>query len=843
MVCAEVGAQRLRELARSEILAYKRHQSGCVDLWPEAHDHRCVERDAEPMSFLEVVRHAWRVHSRHPLFASLAILAFSVALGLNTSVYAVLDALLNPRIRIENPTQLYVPIYEEAPYTGERPVPHVPELIDALKGATTIEGATSYGLQYHQFVSRGQEGRDAEVAIVAPNFFDVLRVTPIAGRVFDTESASDGVPIVISDKVRTALFRQDQDPIGVPLRVGKSWGVIVAVVNGLTGVPPQGVDVWLPAPPATPLLGTILRTRTGVHVQTAFRELDAVRARFAANRGVSSDSSRLRLVPAVVKPFHRSAFLVALFGSVTALLLLAALNIAALQIARAIDRTREFGTRVALGASRITIIAQLVAEATLLAIGGLIGGLLLARWGMEVVRATIPPSLADYAITPQWSWRVFLGTATASAVIVCIAGVIPALRFGAKELAAGVRVNSATDLRSGRSLSGILTVCQLALAVALCVAGASLGRAALAVEAFDSGVDTRGLVAGSIMIPPGGKQSERLVDAADRLVTGIRALPNIVDAAAARPLAPRPRAIVAEQADGSQQEIAVDQSAEFTTVTPRFFRTLGVRLTKGRDFFVDGEPQPSVILSETAARLWWPRGDALGLRLKLGPRTSVAPWVRVVGIHDELRSSVRSDANAKALVHYSFDGDTTRLVDPFMMLYARANVPAASAAAAIRRHQPGGEGRAGANIEPYERALGLDILRQRYRFLTGLFVAFGTLGLGTASFGAYAISAHAVSRRTREFAVRLACGANRRDILTLVLRENSLLALLGIVGGLTLALWAAGILQTFLLGATALDARLFGIVALVLFIVVLMSTLPAAVRAATVDLNTALRSE
>ena len=799
------------------------------------------------MSFFETARHAWRTHARRPLFASLAVLAFAVALALNTAVYSVLDALLNPKIRVESPEQLHVPVYEEAPYTGEQPISQGPDFIGALKGSTTFESATSYDREYHQFVSRGEEGRDADVAIVAPNFFEVLRVTPVAGAVFHSESAFGGeMPLVISERIRNALFRPDEEPLGTALRVGKSWGVVVAVVNKLTGVTPQDVDVWRPAPPRnSPSVtsATILRTKTGVGVQTAFREVDAVRRRFEQAQGASSDSSRVRLVPAVVKPFRRLTLLVALFGSVTALLLLAALNIAALQIARGIDRLREFGTRIALGASRVTIVAHLVMEAALLAVGGLAAGLLLAKWGMGVVRATIPPSMAEYAITPQWSWRVFLGTATAGALIVCIAGLVPALRISGGELGAGARVNSVADPRSGRSLSGALTVCQLALALALCIAGASLGRAGLAVESFDPGVDTRGLVAGSIAVSPGGSPNERLAVAAERLLAGIRTLPSIVDAAAARPLGASPRAIVAEQRDGSQREIPVDRSAEFSMVTPRFLRTLGVKTTTGRDFLVDGEREPSVILSQATASMWWPRGDAVGLRLQLGPHNSGAPWVRVVGIHADFRSSPRSDAGVSPRVLYSFMEDTTALVDGYVMLYAKATVPAASAAAAIRRYRPGEGGRAGANIEPYERALRLDVLRQRSRFLTGLFVAFAALGLGTAAFGTYAVISHSVSRRTREFAVRLACGANRRDILALVLRENALTALLGVAGGLTLAVWFAGFLRAFLQGHPSLDARLFGMSSMILLVVVLFAAFPAAVRAATVDLGAVLRNE
>jgi predicted permease len=784
---------------------------------------------------------AQRSLRRRPLWTALTIVALALALGLNIAVYGVVDALINPIVAVDYPEQLVAPAYYESPMRPGGPS----EFLAALEEASTIEGVTSYNRSYHQTISRNGVLREVEVANVAPDFFEVVRATPVAGVVFTgASSANDGTPLIISVRTRNALFRHDENPLGVVVRIGNDPGVVVGVLDQLAGVPPQQVDVWRPAQLGIASGATIVRLKPGVTKETAFREFELVRLRLARDRGASPNSSRIQLLPVVLKPFRRSSFHLAMVGAAAAALLIAALNIASLQIARGLGQIREWATRAALGASRGAIVAQLTAESALLSACGVAGGLIVASWGLGLARAHVPLSIAEYWVTPQWSWRVGVASAVAFGIIVCLTGLIPGIRIGGSDLGELLRSSGTTGSRRARRVSDVLVVFQVALALPLCVASTLLAYRTIQLERFDPGVETRGLVAGRMHVAPALVQEGRLMVGAERLVRRIRALEGIVDAAAMRAVSgPQAGTITVTDVGGTRREVALDRdNASFSLVTPTFFRSLGLDMVKGRDFNEAGEVEPTIIVNEAAAEQWWPRGDPVGQLVKLGPDTSDTPWLRVAGVHSKWHASARA-GDPSPSAYYTFLGDTMRAADGFIIIFARTRGDATRASVAIRGLQPGGAGSPAARAEPYGLAFGWDAQRERQRFVTSLFVGLGALGLGIAAFGAYAISAHGVSQRIREFGVRLALGAPPVDIIASVLRETNLRALLGIILGLLLSAWTVSWLRAFMGGLDHMASGLFAGAALVLLVVVLLATLPTAIRAASVDIAEVLRND
>jgi len=760
-------------------------------------------------------------------------------MALNVTVYGILDALIAPTNNVEEPGQLYWPSYFESP--GR---PGSPDLRSALEKAQTLDGVTLQDFSFHVAVSRGNVYREVTIADVAPNYFRVLRATPAAGGFFDERDLGfESRPIVITNRLRNAIFEVGDDPIGARLMLGRESGTVVGVIDRYSG--PGGYDVYRPQPSMAAASGAlIVRVKSGVTLTEAFKELEQIGLRFALERGVPPGEAQVMLRPVMERQFRARNFHYAIIGAVLAVLLVAALNIANLQLARGLNRVRELSTRAALGATRVSLMALIVAETTLVAVAGVGLGIVLAIWGAQLIEATVPSSVGQYITTPQWTWRVFAASGVAGVLLIVVAGVLPAIRVSQAHLGLFLRSSPGAGVsRGSRFVAGGLVVAQVGLALMLCVGGTLLARTAATVLLFDSGIDTERLVAGRVAYSTQPGVAPRA--ALEAQLAAVRGVGGVTDAAARyshRRVADFH--VVVERGDGDLREIPFgDRAASYAAVTPTFFRVLGVAMARGRDFLANGEPEPVVIINAVAAREWWPGADPIGRTLKIGSLRSSAAWVRVVGVHDDWLPSVSEGIDPAPTFYLSHGADTgrgsvnciARHVRSGCSVYewqfiARTSRDAAQTAVAIRDLDP-----AAIRSGTYEHEMGFVSQRERYSFIASLFTTFAGLGLSLAALGVYAVSAHAVAQRKREFGVRLALGATPRGILAGVLRDGNLLGLLGITIGLVTAGSTVELLKAFLFGMEPMEPVLFGAVALALLGVVLAASLPPALRAARTD--------
>jgi putative ABC transport system permease protein len=798
-------------------------------------------------------RLAGRSFIRNPGFAAVAILSLGLGIALNTTMYGVIDALVNPRVDMRAPGQLYL-----LSVWGDRfrrvPNGAVEELLKSggrtyvgftgsRRGSTFSGSAVEYKRRYDQ----------ATTVLVRPNYFELLGIQPEAGRIFtNADYMANSNAVVISDRLAGSLFRGGESPIGRIVDVNGDPHTVIGVVGRASNFPGDNTDMWmLPAAgKAQAIPPGIIRLRDGVTIDQANDEMAVLAARFSQLAGDKSDW--FQLAPAIQHQFHYSHFDFALVASVIAILLIACANLANLQLARGIGRSRELAVRCALGASRVDIISQLMLESAMLAIGGLVAGLLLTFWGMHLLRSRIPPIVADYSVDPQPSWRVLIFAAIACLFCVMIIGLIPALRVS--------RVDPNELLKSGagtgatgqhRRQYGIMVAGEIALALALLSGAALVVQAALSFKAPALAYDPTPLSDASMLLQVKRDTTLSYASVMHQIVSHARALPDVADASVSTWRRAAGDMVTAN--DPSSGPRGFDAPMYSTqVVSPSYFRTLHLPILAGRDFLEGFPAQPEVIVDKSTARLLWGNANPIGAQIKLGSPSSIIPWVRVVGVVANARLESPRDRSAPGGALSQRLGDIYYLpsVSDTLGVHEYAAFSLTARAKADPKRMPVTL-LSRLKVPPFQvRVAWLSAtrasfvpMRGRHNFVAAMYAIFAVLALGLASIGVYGIIVHSVAERRRELGVRIALGANAGQVLQAVLREGNVVALAGVALGLLITKYTMTWLHAFILEDAEYDAPWFAAMAAVLFIVVVLAALLPALRATRIDPVESLRNE
>lgn len=802
-------------------------------------------------------RLAVRTLARSRAFAIIAILSLGTAIALDTTVYALIDAMIDPQLDVRAPDQLYtMRLYGD---TRHRLSPRAVD--DAFRaGLHGYEGVTGYrSLGDHVTVERGASVRDAKGALVRPDYFSVVGLRVAAGRALGT--LDEGAPLaVISDRLAAELFPDARPVLGATIDVDGHPRTIVGIVRRNPSFPFLDNDVWiLPTDPQIQLPPTLIRLRPGFDRNTAKSELALVSARLAMSIGQAPSSMAIVLGAAAVRPFRASSFHWALVGAAIAILLVACANLANLQMARGLGRGAELAVRSALGASRRQLAATLMWENVVLAGAGLALGLVLAFWAGHALRSLVPTQVADYVVAPQSSWRFVPVAGAASVFALFAAGLWPAWRIARADPSRLMRGRAGTGAhRQHRRWYAALIVVQIALALPL-VSGAGLvARSAWRLESTNYvttqyvGWNPAPVVVAQVRLDPPIGTRTRLDSAAGAIVDRMRALRDVSWAAAVASVPAQGKAVTIEGADGIDREVpAPGWSAD--VVTPDYFRALGRSLSAGRDFADGGYTESQVVVDAPTAHYLWPGASPVGKRIKFGDFRSSAPWARVVGVLRDARDTAR----IRELDPYSgyHMGLVYRTLTPddvaapaaggaSLRVYVRSRRDVNQAAVAVRHVLWSTPGVASSSAMTADDHYGLTDHRAREGFVALIFSIFAVLGTGLAMMGVFGIVAYSVGERRREFAVRVSLGATSRMVLRDVLREGFVLVLLGTAGGLLLTRRGVPMVATFLTGVNDLyDAPLFAALAVLLALSVFCAALVPALRATRVDPLEALRSD
>jgi predicted permease len=798
------------------------------------------------------LRYSLRTLRKSPGFTAAAVGILALGIGANTALFSVVDAVLLRPLPFPEPERIMR--LEEAP----------PPPAESLRAASPAD-YFDWRAQSHSFAALaayrggsltwtgGQEPEALTAATVMGDFFSVLAIRPILGRVFapgEEEPGHDDV-VILSQSLWQSRFGSDPQILGRTLVLDGRRHTVVGVMPALrtAGWYPATVQVWTPlawtakerAVRSERLQFVIARLKPGVDRLQAQAEMDTLAGRLAqqypeADKGWT----------AVVQPLQdyltervRPALLL-LLGAVVFVLLIACANVANLVLVRTLGRSKEMAIRGTLGASRGRLVQQLAAEALLLALAGGVLGLYLAHFGVALLVGFLGSSLPQ-GLEVHLDVRILAFTLGISLFAGLAAGLAPAWSFLRSDLQGALRrgLGRTDAMVGGRRTRGALVVAEVALSLVLLLGAALMVESLAVLQRDDPGCDPHGVLTLVLGLPqqqyPEPHQQSAFFD---RVLTRLRTVPGVQDAATVdwlpltEPGLNEPVAIEGRTAGAlaEQPQVAV------RLISPGYLRTLRIGLRSGRDFTAaDTLDRPAVVLiSESMARRFWPGENPLGRRLVLG----IAPHVaqEVVGVVADVKVDGMRVAGPTPTVYQPMAQRpwpaTTFVVRT--KLRPESLVPAvARAIHAEDKDLPLLE------VQTLDSAVAAMLGQERFSML--LLSAFAGLALLLAAVGIYSVLSYSVGRRTQEIGVRMALGAQIRDVLRLVVVEGLRHTLLGIVLGLGAALTLGRALASHFYGVSVADPALFGAAALLLAGVALLASAGPAWRAALVSPSEALQ--
>jgi putative ABC transport system permease protein len=809
---------------------------------------------------LHDLRYAIRSLAKTPGFTAVAIITVALAIAANTAVFSLVNALLIRPLPYKDPQKLVL-LFEKFSGLGLDQIPvSAPEYLDWQKQTTSYEHLAAFNFQNFNLTG-GDMPERVQGAQVTPNVFPLLGVQPIKGRFFtegEFGEGNDGV-VILSERVWKRRFNSDPQLVGNQLNInGRSFTVVgimpanfefpLPLFGVQGGAFTERVDIWKPMAFTPDQLnargsrsyGVIGRLKPGVTVEQAQAEANTIVANwhplFPNNyEPVTKFGATIYPMQDLVVGGMRGALMI-LVGAVVAVLLIACANLTTMLLARAGAREREFAIRLALGAGRTQLIRQMLSESLLLAVVGAGAGVLLAIFGLDLLRsigAQTVPRLAEVNL----DLTVLLVTLVVAVGTGVIFGLIPALATGKPELTEALKEGgrgSTSGVRRNRLRNG-LVVAEVALALVLLVSATLLVKSFMRLQNVHPGFDAKNVLTMELALPllkypPGKPVADFYVEAARR----IKSLPG-VEAASFASILPlsgtnSDSSFSIEGLDSNATKIYPDE--EIRIITPEYFSALKVPLLRGRFFNeADHAEAPLVVIVNNAfAQKWWPNQDALGKRITFSnPTEPDVKWITVVGVVGDMRHR-GLDVEPKPEFYFAHNQRPNRAM---IMAVRSAQDPRSLTSAIrneIRRLDPD---QPVANVRTLEQVTADSIAPRRLSVV--LIGVFAVVALVLASVGIYGVMSFLVVQRTHEIGVRMALGAQRRDVFKLVIGRAAKLVAIGSAIGLVLAVISSRALGAMLYNVAALDVSTFALVTIALAVVALLASYIPARRATKAD--------
>ncbi len=748
------------------------------------------------------LRYAVRSLAKSPIFSIVAVLSLGLALAVNTTMFALLDAVTDPSIPYHDANRVYSVRVAIEPRNSSTWEERYAAVRDGFHSADLI---TTYYLTPTSIQS-GNTIEDAFVANVSPELFDILGVKPAVGRMFNaSDTTRAALPVaLISYQLWLSLFREQ--PLAKHLTLGVGRGNYEVV-----GVMPRGMhyparDVWLPPgklvgdsgfKPVGPF--PVVRVRDGVTADVATNEMNAVFG--GLNAAVAP---RTPVAPRLISFVGGSGSRMAkaarvllgggfIFLAAATVFLIACANLGTMLLARGMARRREIAIRIALGANGRAIATQVLTECALIVGAGITIGVVLTVWTVSLLphyAARYAPGIGD--MNPSPSWRVFAFAVAIAAIALTLGGALPAMRAATTDPAEPLKDGAGATGRL-RDRYNPLIVVEVALSTALLMTAALFIIAVVRLAGFDFSYAAKQLQVASLDVKTSGVAKDSAVETFyDDLAARMRALPGVRDAATSHAERPDGPVVFAEEGRSGDHWMNV---RDYSVVSPSYLSTLGIPIADGRDFQPGdrGTATGVVIVDDSAARRLWPGlTSPVGRMIKLGARESKRPWLRVIGVARSVELLPRKDRDLPPppMIYVVYGHDRERDRDLVVRGEAAAGADGqAKLGATIRRELE--------DAAPWMRTRrvrrwleGYDGSRQERAFYGTLFTAFGGFGLMLCAVGLYGVIAYTVSRRLRELATRIALGARSRDVARTVLHDVAVMVLAGIGIGAFVALAA-----------------------------------------------------
>ncbi len=809
-------------------------------------------------SFIQDLRYGLRTMNKSRGFTALAIIALALGIGANTAIFSVINAVLLRPLPFKEPEGLVTVCNVDLKQGTNFYFVTWPDFIDWRAQGQTFESLAAFDARDLTFTGAGEPVR-LRGAMVTSNLFPMVGVAPQLGRGFTPEEDQPGThAVLLSHGFWRRRFSADPNVVGRTVGInGRSYSVAGVMPAGFNF--PLGddtVEMWINAAvdhegpaPLTQQRGNhaieaIGRLKPGASLAQAQAELGRIAANLASQYDTNTDFSATAMPLTQRLVGDARLALLLLLAAVGCVLLIACANVANLLLARAAARQKEIAVRAAMGAGRWRVVRQLLTESVVLALSGGAVGLLLAWWGTDFLLGLVPRGLPRAAeIAPDA--RVLGFTVLLAAATGVIFGLAPALHSAKVDLTEALKESGRGAGARGNRLRSSLIVAQVAIAFVLLVCAGLLINGFWRLQRVKPGFDTRNVLSFRISLPVTQYSEPPQVENFYRqLLARIEALPGVTAASAATalPLSGQ-NSELGFAIEGAPTEPArpFPHNSYFRVVRTGYFRTMGIELLQGRDFEVRDSfsATPVVIINETLARKHFPNQNPLGRRIN--PSFAVDErgvlWREIIGVVRDVRHASLSEEAGEEVyaTHSQATFNTISIVartsnDPHSLISA-----ARKEVAALDKDLPVYA------VKTLEEYLASSVAQPRFNTL--LLSLFAGLALILTAVGHYGVMAYSVAQRTHEIGVRVALGAQTRDVLGLVIRRGMALTLAGMAIGFAGAFALTRVMADFLFGVSATDPLTFGAIALLLAVVALLACYVPARRATKVDPMIALRNE
>ena len=803
---------------------------------------------------LQDVRYAWRSLTKNPGFTAVAVACLALGIGINTTIFSVVDGVMLQPYPYQDADRIAV-------LTGRNQRLHInragmsyPDYKDLRDQNSTVSSLAAFGRRSLTISDGASEPTRYDGSTVTWNLFELIGQPPAIGRNFGPDDDRPGAePVVmLSHEVWQTRYSADPTVVGRAISVNGRPHTIIGVMPPRFAFP-ETQRLWVPLAEYGEKttreergLQIFARMKPGVTLEQVSTDMNGITERLAAAYPANRDwSAFVRPISSWMLPDQPKLIILMMMGATTLVLLIACSNVANLLLARASVRHREISIRSALGAGRFRIVRQLLTEAIMIGLFSAPLGFLVAWGGLQLLNASIPPDSIPYFIHWSLDARSLAYTVAISIGTGIFFGVVPALQATGTSLQESLREGGRGATGERRAwVRNTLVVAQVSLALILLIGSSLFIRSFLNLQGAAVGFDTAPLMTMRFYLPG---QAYETNDAKARRVEDIvrrtEALPGVQGAFASN--------FVPFSGGGGGGDVIVEgkpvekgqePGIAFIAATPHIRQTLGVALLRGRDV-TDSEgatKSPVALINQTMAKRVWGDDDPLGRRFRLEGEGSARDWFTVVGIVGDFRhfQGDSDDAIAPAAyVPYPFEPT----LNTGISVRVAAGDPAA-VSAAVREQI-----RLSDATLPVFQVSTMEDLRQRsfwqFRLFGVMFFLFGAIALVLASVGVYGVLSYSVSQRTQEIGVRVALGAERADVLRLIVGQGLKLASVGIVIGIAGAFGVTPAARSVLYKVAPTDPLSFTIVAVFLLMVAVTASYIPARRAMAVDPLIAMRNE
>lgn len=824
-------------------------------------------------TLIKDIRYGVRSLAKRPGFTAIAVLTLALGIGSSTAIFSVVDGVLLRPLPYPDADRLVQ--LREVSAKGGRMAFAEPNFLDVRSRNHTLEGAAQYGGELTTIIGASEPVRALTIA-VSSDFFGVIGVKPVLGRTFAPEESRFGGPAVavVSYGFWQRFLGSRSDLSVTTLRLMDQSFNVIGVMPASFDFP-RRAEVWVPRelfPAETSRSAhnwsVVAKMRPNVTTEQARADVSAIGQQLRQEFGKDLNSVDFTAIPQQEYMVGRvRSPLVMIFVAVGFLLAVACANVANLLLAQATTRQKDFAVKTALGATRFRLARQFITENLLLVLTAGALGVLLSFWGVDLLLSLNRESL-PHVNEIGVNTRVVIFTLGLSVLIAVVLGVVPLLRLSTKDLDASLReAGKGAHGYAGQRLRGVLVVAQMALTLILLVGAGLLGKSFYRLLQVDPGFRTESAVAMELSLPNPRMDEERykqFMDLYKRLMEqGIAPESNIKLSSEEErqrlfqaQLLERLSTTPGVSAVGSITNLPLSGGgpdgtflinnnpsrkgdADYRQATSGYFEAMRIPLLRGRTFNSGDTPSsPNVaVVSESLVKKYWPNEDPIGQAIQFGNMDGDLRLLNVVGVVGDVHEYGMDQAPVPTV----YSNALQRLPSSSYTVVARAQVESSALVPSMREVVRTLDPQLPLKFQTLDQVFSSSLDRQRFSLV--IFSVFGITALLLAAMGIYGVTTYAVAQRTQEIGIRIALGAQMRDVLRLILSKSMSLVLMGSVVGLIGAYAATRVMANMLFGVTPTDLAIFIGVPLLLLLVALVACLVPARRATKVDPLVALRYE